>query len=348
MTRPNIGQSENFRLSQDPLNPHVDAQEFDLSIERDAAKGTAEVWPVRGISVFSAPVNADIGLTEAGAVKISGDVKGSAGGNPNSFFFMPGTALGDWPFSKLTIENPPQPGRKAYLYASGDFNFPSAIFTPAVEAMTGRQEIVRFGDPNDSNEHAIFAWGTGTGSSYAILGFQEDRVKKEMLKFMSSRGAVAGYTGFRKVRDAVGRDAEFTKQGQTYLYRMTGATAQYNLLDALPPAMNAIGYAKFRFTLLHNYTNAESFHALSAEVYNRFGVYECTPIVNPDTQLQEAAPTGTAIEATRFESPWLRLIGDNDAAGNFQLSIDGNAQFTDRAPDTLDATLMIDVDVLYD
>ena len=345
---PSSGSPLAVRAARNPLNPEVETREIDLSQARSAADGTALTFDARGVSFFSAPVNADLGITEAGAIKITGDKTASETRAPNSFWVMPGTAMRNYPFEKLTIENPAQPGRKCYLHWSMSVDFASQVFTPAVEAATGRAEVVRYGDPNDSNILYVSAYPSMQGDpfNFAAIGFQENRIKKEMLNFMNSRAANQNYVGFRKVRDAVGINAEFTKQGATYLYRMTGAAAQLDLRTRLPAQAGDIAFMKFRFTLIDVLSAQSLLHVLSAEVYNRFGVYECNPIVNPDAHTVGAE--NNAVEATRFESPWMRSASTGSAQGDFTVAIDGNAQFTDRAPAVINATLMIDVDVLYD
>ena len=58
-----------------------------------------------------------------------------------------------------------------------------------------------------------------------------------------------------------------------------------------------------------------------------------------------AGAVETAVEASRFESPWI-LFYTGAGQGDFTLQMTGNSQFTDRSPGTLGAGLMVDVDYL--
>ena len=337
------GQVAAFRAGRDVLSPNVQTMEIDLSTERSAAKGTALTFRARGVSFFSAPVNADLGITEAGAIKITGDKRASETAAPNSFWIMPGTAMRNYPFEKLTIENPAQPGRKCYLHWSMSVDFASQIFTPAVEAATGRAEVVRFGDPNDSDVFNRLATFPNGIPSFYFIGFQEDRVKRELQDRLNARAT--GAAGIVLLDDAVGRDCVFTKQGQTFYYRLTGDVAQFDLRSLIAENKRDQCIAKFRFTLIDVGSPAPSghVHVLSAEVYNKWGVYECNPLVNPDTTQTNAGSVETAVEASRFESPWLIFWGSEGQAP-FYLRMQGNAQFTDRSPPTFGASLLIDVE----
>ena len=189
-----------------------------------------------GVWLHSAPVSAELSIPgssdglifEAGAVWISCDQRSDEDNFYNGFSLLPGTSR-RVPFDgKIVIRHPRQVNKQLYLEVSADVPLGEQIFTPKVEVDTGRSEVVRFGDPNDSDAFNVIT----TGLESAILGFQEDRVKKELLGRLKS--ASFSTAGIKTVRDTAGTVVQFTQEQNTYYYRMSGAAANQDLRDRIP------------------------------------------------------------------------------------------------------------------
>ena len=294
-------------------------------------------------------------IRQAGAVLVSADEAANAENMPNAFWLYPGTSQ-EVSASRLWVAWPGQQtedgqfgAKRAYLQASWDVNFSEQISSPIrVENDTGNQVVVRAGSPDDSGVRTFSAnkeeGDNSTGSVWA--GFQEDDVKRQLLadlRLYASRANLANVLDWHIQRydDPVHRQWPFTRLGGSLLYRLGAAGAGLDLRSLIPGVWSR-AYAKFRISLYESEAaDQNALNLLSAEVRNRWGIFECSPLAAPG---QPASVSNNHdVFHRRFESPWMRF-NSGDYQSELNLAIEGILAISDNVQQSYTVNAVIDAD----